>query len=182
MSIENDNIGSSANQSEAESNSADSGQSPLTGGVLANMLLGEDEFVEPVSLLRDLTPNQACGKPSNQLESIAQIVAHMQFWQNYSLRIIQGERPHYPSSQVEKDGTWYQTEPSQWQELLSDFLSGLDSFMALTESDAEISRPLGDDETVGDRVRWTAMHNAYHCGQIVLLRRMLGAWPPAGEA
>jgi uncharacterized damage-inducible protein DinB len=157
--------------------------SPITGGILANMLLGEDEYIEPMSLLRDLTPAQAVGKPSQNLESIAQIVAHMRFWQNYSLAIINGEKPIYPSNQAEKDSTWEEISEDEWDSLVADFLSGLDSFMGLTESDAEIFRRLkdDDDETVGDRVRWTALHNAYHCGQIVLLRRMLGAWPPVGE-
>jgi uncharacterized damage-inducible protein DinB len=28
-------------------------------------------------------------------------------------------------------------------------------------------------------VLWqTAVHNSYHIGQVVILRRMLGAWPP----
>jgi len=160
----------------------DSSPSPLTGGVLANMLLGEDEFIEPMSILRDLTPSQAVGKPSENFESIAQIVAHMCFWQNYSLNIVRGEHAHYPSNQAEKEATWKIVTEDEWQEVVNDFLSGLDAFMALTEDDSEISRPLKDDETVGDRIRWTAMHNAYHCGQIVLLRRMLGAWPPVGES
>jgi uncharacterized damage-inducible protein DinB len=159
----------------------DSAPSPLTGGVLANMLLGEDEFTEPMVLVRDLSSSQAVGKPSPNLESIAQIVAHMQFWQDYSLTVIQGGSPAYPSTRAEKDATWREVTLDEWSNLVSDFLAGLDSFMALTESDSEISRPLKEDETVGDRIRWTAMHNAYHYGQIVLLRRMLGAWPPPGE-
>jgi hypothetical protein len=181
LSIHEESLGTPLSEPITSELNSDSAQSPLTGGVLANMLLGEDEFTEPMTLLTDLNPSQAVGRPSDNIESIAQIVAHMQFWQDYSLCVIRGEKPRYPSNQAEKDATWREVEEGDWNGLASDFLAGLDSFMALTESDSEISRPLKDDETVGDRIRWTAMHNAYHCGQIVLLRRMLGAWPPAGE-
>jgi uncharacterized damage-inducible protein DinB len=181
LSTQNDPPGSIALDSNVHSVLADTMPSPLTGGVLSNMLLGEDEFTEPMTLLRDITASQAVAKPPGNLESISQIVAHMLYWQNRSLSIIRGECPHYPANQAEKDATWRLIEIDEWDELVSDFLAGLDASMALTESDADISRLIRDDETIGDRIRWTAMHNAYHYGQIVMLRRMLGAWPPEGE-
>lgn len=41
---------------------------------------------------------------------------------------------------------------------------------------------LGGRFTVGLRMVWFTGHNAYHLGQVVLMRRILGAWPPpAGD-
>jgi uncharacterized damage-inducible protein DinB len=37
---------------------------------------------------------------------------------------------------------------------------------------------LGGRFTVGLRMVWFTGHNAYHLGQVVLMRRILGAWPP----
>lgn len=42
------------------------------------------------------------------------------------------------------------------------------------------SRANPDAET-GYDIAGLSVHNAYHLGQITLLRRMLGAWPPAGR-
>jgi uncharacterized damage-inducible protein DinB len=150
---------------------------PLAGPVLSNMLLGEDEFVEPVHLLRDLTGDLAVAHPAEVTESIAQIVAHMHYFQHRNLAVIRGESlPAADHDEV----TFREIPPEHWQNLVSEFLADLDELMAVTESDTEIVREVGDDETVGDRIRWSAVHNAYHYGQIVLLRRLLGAWPPEG--
>ena len=151
---------------------------PLTGPVLSNMLLGEDEFTEPVHLLRDLTGEQATAKPAGVPESIAQILAHTQFWQHYNLEAIRGASPVHPA---DNDATWPESVPEeQWQPMVSDFLSDLDEMIGLTEDDDGLSRTVREDETVGDRIRYTAVHNAYHFGQITLLRRMQGFWPPEG--
>ena len=151
---------------------------PLAGPVLSNMLLGEDEFIEPPQMLRDLNGEQAANKPVGAPTSIAHIVSHMQFWQHRNLAVINGQKPPYPK---DPDQTWGEVRPDQWLDLVGDFLTDLDQMMALTENDSGLSRDLGEDETVGDRIRWTAIHNAYHFGQIALLRRMQGLWPPEGE-
>lgn len=39
---------------------------------------------------------------------------------------------------------------------------------------------LGGKFTVGLRMVWFTGHNAYHLGQIVMMRRILGVWPPPG--
>jgi uncharacterized damage-inducible protein DinB len=165
------------NDSDTESAAMELPTPPLTGPVLSNMLLGEEEFAEPVQLLRDLTGDQAAVAPSGAPESIGQIVAHMSFWQHRNLAVIRGEKPAYPSH---PEQTWAHVQPDQWPDLVSGFLSDLDELMGMTENDQDLSRDLGEDETVGDRIRWTAVHNAYHFGQIVLLRRMAGIWPPEG--
>jgi uncharacterized damage-inducible protein DinB len=151
---------------------------PLAGPVLSNMLLGEDEFIEPPQMLRDLKADQSTLKIVGAPETIAQILAHMHFWQHRNLAVISGEKPLYPK---DPDQTWSEVRADQWPGLVAEFLSDLDELMALTENDAGLTRDLGEDETVGDRIRWTAIHNAYHFGQIALLRRMQGIWPPEGE-
>ena len=37
--------------------------------------------------------------------------------------------------------------------------------------------PQGNGQTILREALLVADHNAYHCGQLVLLRRSLGAWP-----
>ncbi len=150
---------------------------PLTGPVLSNMLLGEDEFTEPVHLLRDLSGEQATTCIGESNESIARVVGHMHYWQHRNLAVILGEKPPYPASE---EVTWPDVPAESWQGLVSEFLSDLDAMMGITENDEELIRELAEDEAVGDRIRWSAIHNAYHFGQVVLLRRILGYWPPEG--
>jgi hypothetical protein len=40
--------------------------------------------------------------------------------------------------------------------------------------------PARDDTNICYDLAETALHNAYHLDQIVLLRRMQGLWPPEG--
>jgi len=66
--------------------------------------------------------------------------------------------------------------------LLADFAALADS------SPQEMRRQIetvheGDAKVAGtlEAVLWQMVaHNSYHAGQIALLRRMLGAWPPTG--
>ena len=54
------------------------------------------------------------------------------------------------------------------QELVDD--SGTDLYARI---------PWGDGQTILREALLVADHNAYHLGELVLLRRLLGAWPPA---
>ena len=68
-----------------------------------------------------------------------------------------------------------------WESVRQDFLSGLEELKALSDDAALLDHQyLGRDHDVGFVLMDFALHNAYHLGQIVLLRRLLGAWPPAG--
>src|SRR5947209_466593 len=53
----------------------------VTPAALQEFLTGAGEFLEPHRLLGDLTPDQACAVPPGSLYSIAQVVAHMHYWQ-----------------------------------------------------------------------------------------------------
>jgi hypothetical protein len=58
--------------------------------------------------------------------------------------------------------------PGSWDELRKAFLADLKAIRQMAEREEDygyVSRSL---------------HNAYHFGEIVLLRRILGLWPPEG--
>jgi len=66
-----------------------------------------------------------------------------------------------------------------WDRAVNSFCQDLHSFCALVADDAtdlyaRISH--GEGQTILREALLTADHNAYHLGQLVLLRRMLGAW------
>jgi hypothetical protein len=70
--------------------------------------------------------------------------------------------------------------PGAWPALVASFLAGIEELAKLAEERAEVTSPHRDDTSVGYDLAESALHNAYHCGQIVLLRRIQGLWPPAG--
>jgi hypothetical protein len=56
----------------------------------------------------------------------------------------------------------------------------LDYLQRLTYDGAALAREYKPGTTVGYLICDVALHNAYHLGQIVLLRCQLGLWPPQG--
>lgn len=92
------------------------------------------------------------------------------------------ESPDWPR------GYWPEgdTPPSEeaWDESLEAFRDGLAGMVDLlrdpgTDLFAEI--PWSDGHTVLREALLLADHNAYHVGQMVTLRRTLGAWPGTSE-
>jgi hypothetical protein len=88
--------------------------------------------------------------------------------------------PNFP------DGYWPKTpEPPDeraWDRSVHTFNQDLESFCALVADDSTdlyARIPSGEGQTILREVLLAADHNAYHLGQLVLLRRILGAWNSA---
>lgn len=66
-----------------------------------------------------------------------------------------------------------------WDRSVHGFCQDLQTFCALASdpsTDLYARIPHGDGQTILREVLLAADHNAYHLGQFVILRRMLGAW------
>jgi uncharacterized damage-inducible protein DinB len=114
----------------------------------------------------------------------------MNYWMGYELRRIRGERPVYPEHAAES----FPPRPSpadaaDWGRLTKHFAVLLREFSELAQSsrqdlDCQIETVHeGDKKLAGtlEAVLWQMVaHNSYHVGQIALIRRALGAWPPRG--
>jgi len=81
-------------------------------------------------------------------------------------------------------GYWPETDapPTDmaWEECLSQFRADLEAMKSLVrEETTDLFAPIphGDGQTVLREALLVADHNAYHLGQLVFLRRALGAWP-----
>ncbi|HEX9736522.1 MAG TPA: DinB family protein, partial [Thermoanaerobaculia bacterium] len=69
-----------------------------------------------------------------------------------------------------------------WDRTVESFRSDLDAMCELVRdpaTDLLAPFPWADGATVLREALLVADHNAYHLGQIVMLRRLLGDWPPA---
>jgi len=81
------------------------------------------------------------------------------------------------------DGYWPKTDapPTQvaWTKSLATFrkdLKAMESLIVNPKTDLYAPLPWGDCQTVLREALLVADHNAYHVGQLVTLRRLLGAW------
>ena len=106
----------------------------------------------------------------------------MSYWQNFLLTFLDGGKPQLPSSVAE---SWpSEGEPGsedEWQLVIKQFLQGIDKAISYSES-MQLDETLTHfpTETKAGILRNIASHNSYHLGEIVLLRRLFGAWPPPG--
>lgn len=156
---------------------SDSLLSGPSSAVLKDLLDGDGEFTPPAPLLRDLTPAQAFALTPGSPYCIAQILAHMHYCQHRTLELIEGKMLPYP--ETEEEG-WPAVDEAEWPDLVAEFLAELDQLKSIASDQAIIERVYKKNITVGAVLTSVAMHNAYHCGQIALIRLSLGCWPPEG--
>jgi uncharacterized damage-inducible protein DinB len=155
---------------------------------LNELLLGTGSHASPIACVEDLSTEQAARQVSGFPHSIGQLVFHMNYWMEYELRRIRGTCPAYPKHASESwPDSAAPSDAEEWDRLRKNFAGLLAELAALTQSSpTELARPVeatheGHAKIAGslEAVLWqTVAHNSYHVGQIVLLRRALGAWPP----
>ncbi len=141
-------------------------------------LIEEWSSFTPASRALDgLTPEQAVTKLEGWPHSIAEVVAHMLFWQKNDLATIEtGTEPEAPD-----EANWPTITKDDWPRLKDEFLASLEKSREMTHNPENLERfILGGRISVGLRMVWFTGHNAYHLGQVVLMRRIIGAWPPPG--
>ena len=151
--------------------------------MLRELLRDTFAYIQPAAALDGLTDEQAIARDAAAPHSIAEIVAHLAFWQDWFLARCAGDpRPMVASA---ADG-WRRIEDGDWPALKQRFLDGLDAAVQLSEDadrlSARITPPIEfpplAEYTVRDALTHMAVHNAHHLGQIVTLRQLSGSWPP----
>jgi uncharacterized damage-inducible protein DinB len=166
----------------------------MTQRALTELLHGKGAHADPIACVEDLSAELAARRVEGFPHSVGQLVFHMNYWMDYELRRIRGERPGYPEHSAESFPAAPSTaDPKQaeleWDRLRERFAGLLNEFTALAKSSRqELGRAIetgheGDTRVAGtlEAVLWQMVaHNSYHTGQIAMIRRVLGAWPPRG--
>jgi uncharacterized damage-inducible protein DinB len=162
----------------------------MSARALTELLRGKGAHADPLACVEDLSAELAARQVAGFPHSIGQLVFHMNYWMDYELHRIRRERPPYP----EHSSYSFPPAPSpadaqEWDQLRTLFASLLADFNALANSSADVmERPI-ETEHEGDKkvantlasVLWQMVaHNSYHAGQIAMMRRVLGSWPPRG--
>jgi len=160
---------------------------------LRELVYGKGAHVDPVACVEDIPAELAARTVAGYPHSIWQIAEHMNYWMDYELARIAGENRHYPDKAIESwpthpnPVTEAHTAGEEWQATTRRFTDLLARLARLAESDAAVlerkiqnaGSPQAPRECTVHTIVWQiAAHNSYHAGQIALLRRQAGAWPP----
>jgi uncharacterized damage-inducible protein DinB len=131
--------------------------------------------------LDGLTAADAERRVSGLPHSIAEIVAHMAFWQDWWHKRCVGKPAPLPASAA---FGWPPVKPNSWPELQSQFLDRQQQLVALGDGDVSktvtppVEFPPLARYTIEDALIHIVAHNAHHLGQVITLRQLLGVWPP----
>lgn len=130
--------------------------------------------------LEGVGPAEAAWQPPGNGTTIWQNVNHINYWNDYLLkRMTSQEVPTtFPPNSETFGDPGNPADEAGWQETLAlthRLAEGLQAHLAqLTDADLDVS--LGK-QTVGASLTSWVMHDTYHTGQIVLLRKMQESWP-----
>jgi uncharacterized damage-inducible protein DinB len=161
----------------------------MTERALTELLRGKGAHADPVACVEDLSAELAGRTVAGFPHSISQLVFHMNYWMEYELRRIRGQQPAYPEHNSESFPAAASLNAAEWDRLRTRMMELLGEFAELAKSPArELQREIesvheGDKNVASslEAVLWQMVaHNSYHVGQIALMRRVLGAWPPRG--
>ena len=154
---------------------------PISSPALISMLeSGGGAFMEYARALSGLSDAQARARVEGSPHSVADLLAHLDFWQAWVLDKLAGKEPPLPEH---AEGGWPKIGEGEWDKLVETFMAGLEACKTRAQDRDRLGNPFfwGQHEmTVGGALLSTAVHNAHHLGQIILLRRIMGAWPPEG--
>ena len=159
------------------------GQRSIQMQPVRELLHGKGAHVDPIACVEDVSAELAERRIKSFPHSIADLVFHMNYWMNYELKHIRGEKPNYPAHNSET----FPNAPQPWDQLKRDFSWFLGEFAKLAQlPQEELNRQVeslhpGDKQhsSTLEAILWQMVaHNSYHTGQIAMLRRALNAWPP----
>lgn len=131
------------------------------------------EWFVPVDVaVKDLTPEQAAWRDAKGNHSVGQLVYHLWYWNRRSLQSLRGEKLEKTSGN--NDDTFNNYDPKKWTETvrqLDDVMKGLEDWVA-TAPEAKLTQH-------AQAFTHISTHNAYHIGEMVLVRKEQGSWNPA---
>lgn len=147
---------------------------------LQELLAGGSAHLTFDDAIADLPAKLRGAKPPGQPHTPWRIVEHMriaqldilEFSRNAAHRSPKWPDEYWPPSDAPANG-------KQWDQSVRSFHSDLKAMQDLVADEStDLLAPIpgGGGKTIFREAMLLADHNAYHLGQLVLLRRLLGAW------
>ncbi|HWT66945.1 MAG TPA: DinB family protein [Terracidiphilus sp.] len=156
---------------------------------LQRVLVGDAAAAAPGQIVSGVTEEMAHRKPAGVPRSLYEELWHVTFWTEISLDWVGGVATPYPASAVDGFPTVTEMERESWAALTARFLRALERAERAAGDPALVEMRVACPSVPGAAVRTMTVreqlenmgaHNAYHLGRMVLMRQMMGAWPPEG--
>jgi uncharacterized damage-inducible protein DinB len=136
-------------------------------------------FVAVKNAVEGVTAEQAAWKPAGAQHSIWELISHINHDNNTYLQRFQGIEYNSPAANndetfISVNDSWaaelerFETIMTRWRELLKDAVDAKLDELAPPKNKASWATVIANMNT----------HNAYHGGQILLLRKLQGSWDP----
>ena len=147
---------------------------------LVGVLRGGEAHIKPEPALADVSPQFRNVRPTEDVRSIWEELEHMRIAQEDILRYTLD--PSWKSPEWTA-GYWpantERVTDEMWEASVEGFFSDLEEVIKLVEDpklDLTATFPHGEGRTYLRQILLAADHNAYHLGQIVQARKLLGDW------
>jgi len=145
---------------------------------LEKLLKGGGAHASLKDALRDLPYHLVSQIPHNLPYSIWQLVEHIRIAQWDMLefsRDAKHKSPKWPDEYWPKDAA--PKDENHWKETVKQIDTDLETFLTLINTeDLYKMIPHGNGQNVLREAFQIADHNAYHVAEIIVIRRLLGAW------
>ncbi|OXM16161.1 DinB family protein [Paenibacillus herberti] len=139
-----------------------------------------EDWSPPLKMaLQDVTEEQADWRPQGAASNtIRETVHHLIYYKEKFLQ-KSGHKPDGITNTDTFQAAAIRAENASWDETrdrLAAAHAGIASIIREWSSDEDYDRELTENYTAGQWVSSLANHDAYHIGQIVLLRKLQGTW------
>lgn len=153
------------------------GDGKILRKVIDHALSGQGSHVEMENAFAGLDWKIAGTRPEGVPHSLFQLLNHMVYWQDWVVKWIDREKPPVPTH---ASGSWPgspgPTSSDEWKRKVQSFHRGIVELDRRSRA-TDLFAKQGDKSPL-EMLQTIASHNSYHTGQAVLLRQLLGAWPP----
>jgi len=129
----------------------------------------KDWFVDANTAVAGLTPEQASWTDGHGNHSVGQLAYHIIYWDERNLAKFKGETPAKFSGN--NDDTFNGYDSKKWPETVRQLDEVLTQWEKAVESADD--KKLAEWAPIVSRI---ATHNAYHIGEIVMVRKEQGSW------
>ena len=154
----------------------------LESAVLATLVSGVSgggAHLDSATVLDGLDWTLAGRELAGSPYTILQCANHIIYWNGYAIAAIQGQNPTAPEHAVDGwPGPKAAASAAEWEAFVKAYKASLAALVETAKqkrfTDLIVTRNRLDS------LRAMTQHVSYHVGQIALLRRMMGSWPPPG--
>lgn len=147
---------------------------------LVKLLTGSEAHADFEAAIKDLPPNLRGVRPQGPDHSPWELLEHLRITQHDILDF--SRNPDYKELKWPED--YWPSSPApandeEWKRSVQAFRNDLKALCDLVmdkSTDLYAKIPHGTGQTILREALLTADHNAYHVGQLILVRKLLGAW------